>query len=89
MSLSVFDLLILLAIAGLCGSLGGAIAGSRRGCLVSIALGFIGALVGMFLRRTLNLPELFELNGFPIIWSIAGSALFIGIINLLSRRPRE
>ena len=90
MSLSLFDFLILLVIAGFCGSLGGAIAGgSRGGCLVSIALGFIGALLGMFLRRTLDLPELFELNGFPIIWSIAGSALFVAIINLLSRRPRD
>jgi uncharacterized membrane protein YeaQ/YmgE (transglycosylase-associated protein family) len=91
MSLSLFDFLILLVIAGVCGSIGGAIAGGTRGgCLVSIALGFIGALVGMFLRRTMNLPELFELSGFPIVWSIAGSALFVAVINLLSRRqPRE
>ena len=38
--MTVFDLLILLLIAGLCGSIGQAIAGySRGGCLVSIALG--------------------------------------------------
>jgi hypothetical protein len=24
---------------------------------------------------------------FPVIWSIIGSALFVAIINLLSRRP--
>ena len=41
----VFDLLILLIVAAVCGSLGMAISGfSRGGCLMSIALGFIGAL---------------------------------------------
>src|ERR671922_185936 len=44
--------LILLLVAGICGSIGQAIAGySRGGCLVSIALGFIGALLGTYLAR--------------------------------------
>ncbi len=86
--MSLFDFVILLLIAGICGSIGGALAGGNRGgCLVSIALGFIGALVGMYLRRLLVLPELFEINGFPIIWSIAGSALFVALINFFARRP--
>jgi uncharacterized membrane protein YeaQ/YmgE (transglycosylase-associated protein family) len=85
------DLIILLLIAGLCGALGQAISGySRGGCLVSIALGFIGALVGMWIARKLGLPELFAVNigatRFPIIWSIIGSALFVAVISLLTRR---
>jgi uncharacterized membrane protein YeaQ/YmgE (transglycosylase-associated protein family) len=84
------DLLILLIVAGLCGALGQAIGGySRGGCLVSIALGFIGALIGMWIARKLGLPELFPVNiggtRFPIIWSIIGSALFVAIISLLTR----
>jgi len=40
--MTLLDVLILLLIAGICGSLGQAIAGySRGGCLVSIALGFV------------------------------------------------
>jgi len=89
--MTLFDLLILLLVAGICGALGQAITGfSRGGCLVSIALGFIGALVGMWLARTLGLPELFAIQigttSFPIVWSIIGSALFVAIIALLTRR---
>lgn len=88
---SLFDLLILLLVAGVCGSLGQAIGGfSRGGCLVSIALGFIGALIGLWVARNLGLPELFSVDvggtKFPIIWSIVGSALFVAVIGFISRR---
>lgn len=91
--MTVIDVIVLLIIAGLCGALGQAITGfSRGGCLVSIALGFIGALLGMWLARNLGLPELFSVQigttSFPIIWSIIGSALFVAVIALVSRsRP--
>jgi uncharacterized membrane protein YeaQ/YmgE (transglycosylase-associated protein family) len=56
--MTLFDLLILLLVAGICGALGQAITGfSRGGCLVSIALGFVGAVIGMWLARTLGLPD--------------------------------
>lgn len=85
------DLLILLLVAGICGALGQAISGfSRGGCLVSIALGFIGALIGLWLARALGLPELFPVviggTRFPVIWSIIGSALFVAVISLITRR---
>ena len=88
--MTLLDLLLLLLIAGICGSLGQAIAGySRGGCLVSIALGFIGALLGMWLARLLGLPELIPVviggTSYPIIWSIIGSALFVAVITLLTR----
>jgi uncharacterized membrane protein YeaQ/YmgE (transglycosylase-associated protein family) len=88
--MTILDLIILLIVAAICGSLGMAISGySRGGCLVAIALGFIGALIGMWLARVLSLPELFmlELGGvqFPIIWSIIGSALFVAVLSLLTR----
>lgn len=83
----------MLLIAGICGAIGQAIAGySRGGCLASIAVGFIGSLVGMWLARILGLPELFMINvggeTFPIIWSIIGAALFVAIISMFARRPR-
>ena len=88
--MTLLDLLILLLIAGICGSVGQAISGySRGGCLVAIALGFIGALIGLWLARQLGLPELFtvDIGGtrFPIIWSIIGSALFVAVISFISR----
>jgi uncharacterized membrane protein YeaQ/YmgE (transglycosylase-associated protein family) len=88
--MTLLDLILLLLIAGICGALGQAIGGfSRGGCLVSIALGFIGALLGMWLARQMGLPELFAVQigttRFPIVWSIIGSALFVAIITLLTR----
>ena len=91
MTISITALLILLLIAAICGALGQAIAGSvRGGLLVSIVLGFIGALLGPWLARTLSLPEPLMINvggqPFPILWSIIGAALFVAIIHLVSRR---
>jgi uncharacterized membrane protein YeaQ/YmgE (transglycosylase-associated protein family) len=91
--MTILDLIVLLIIAGICGALGQAITGfTRGGCLVSIALGFVGALLGMWLSRALGLPELFAVQigttSFPIIWSIIGSALFVAVIALITRgRP--
>jgi len=88
--MTLLDVLLLLLVAGICGSLGQAIAGySRGGCLVSIALGFVGALIGLWLARLMGLPELIPVHiggtSFPIIWSIIGSALFVAVITLITR----
>jgi uncharacterized membrane protein YeaQ/YmgE (transglycosylase-associated protein family) len=92
--MTVVDVLILLLVAAVCGLLGQAIAGfSRGGILVSIALGFIGALIGVALARALNLPEPLPLQfgeqAFPVVWSIIGATLFVAVIAMLTRRPRE
>jgi uncharacterized membrane protein YeaQ/YmgE (transglycosylase-associated protein family) len=91
MTMSLPALLILLVIAAVCGALGKAIAGSARGgLLVSIVLGFIGALLGPWVAGKLSLPEPFMVNvggqPFPVLWSIIGAALFVAIIHLVSRR---
>ena len=87
----ILQLLLLLLIAGICGALGQAIGGySHGGCLVSIALGFIGALLGTWMAAKLGLPELVSVPvggmSFPIIWSIIGAAIFVALINLITRR---
>lgn len=91
--MSLIDLLLLLLVAGVCGAIGQAIGGfTRGGCLVSIALGFVGALIGVWLARQLGMPELYALRvggqTFPVIWSIIGSALFVAVIGLISRARR-
>ena len=85
------DLLLLLLIAGVCGSLAQGLTGySRGGCLVSIALGFVGAILGTWIARALGLGELFAIQvggqSFPIVWSIIGAALFVALLNLMGRR---
>ncbi|MBI1902518.1 MAG: GlsB/YeaQ/YmgE family stress response membrane protein [Planctomycetia bacterium] len=94
--MTILEFLLLLLVAGICGSLGQAIAGySHGGCLVSIVLGFIGALLGLWLAGLLGLPELLPVSiggrSFPIIWSVIGAALFVAVLSLLTarRRPPE
>ena len=94
MTLTLTGLLILLVVAGICGAIGRAIAGgSGGGFIVSIAVGFIGALFGMFIAGYLHLPELLmvtvEGRGFPILWSIIGAALFVALVHLVSGSRRR
>jgi len=89
--MTLVSFLILLVVAGICGAIGQSIAGySSGGCLTAIALGFIGALLGMWIARALGLAELFAVQiggeSFPIIWSIIGSALFVAVLGLFRRR---
>lgn len=88
--MTLIDLLLLLLVAGIAGSIGQTMAGySTGGCLTSIAVGFIGALIGVWLARGLGLPELFAISvggtTFPLIWAIIGAALFVAVIGFISR----
>jgi uncharacterized membrane protein YeaQ/YmgE (transglycosylase-associated protein family) len=88
--MTLLELVLLLLVAAVCGSLGMAIGGySHGGCLVSVVLGFIGALLGMWLARVMGLPEWLTLEfgdvRFPIIWSIIGSAIFVAVLGLFKR----
>lgn len=89
--MSAVSLLLLLLVAAICGILGQLIAGrGRGGILVSILLGFIGALLGTWLARSLGLPEILPVSvggqTFPVLWSIIGSALFVALLGVLQRR---
>ena len=92
--MSLLDLLILLVIAGICGSIGQSIVGySHGGCIVSIAVGFIGALLGEWIARKLALPDFFVVNiggsNFPVVWSILGSIVFTGFISLFFKEKKR
>jgi uncharacterized membrane protein YeaQ/YmgE (transglycosylase-associated protein family) len=87
--MSLFQILLLLLIAGICGSIARSLVGfSKGGCVLSIAVGFVGAIIGNWLARELNLPEFFSLNiggtNFPVVWSIIGAVVFSGILSALS-----
>jgi uncharacterized membrane protein YeaQ/YmgE (transglycosylase-associated protein family) len=94
MTLTLTGLLILLVIAGVCGAIGRSIGGGARGgFVVSIAVGFIGALFGTMIAAHFHLPELLMVNvdgrGFPILWSIVGAALFVAVVHLISGGSRR
>jgi uncharacterized membrane protein YeaQ/YmgE (transglycosylase-associated protein family) len=91
MTITIAGLVFLVVIAAICGAIGRAIAGEvRGGLIVSIVLGFIGALLGPWIAGKLGLPEPFMLRvageSFPVLWSIIGASLFIAVIHLVSRR---
>lgn len=88
--MTLLEFLILLLVAALAGAIGQAIAGfSSGGFLVSAAVGFIGAVFGVWLARALGLPTFFTFTiggtTFPLLWSIVGSALFVAIIGFFAR----
>jgi uncharacterized membrane protein YeaQ/YmgE (transglycosylase-associated protein family) len=91
LNLSVESLIILLIVGGLVGVIGQKLAGySRGGCLTSIAIGFIGALIGSWAVKQFRLPEIYVLKightSLPIVWAIIGAAVLVAILGLLTRR---
>jgi uncharacterized membrane protein YeaQ/YmgE (transglycosylase-associated protein family) len=91
--MSLLELLLLLVIAGVCGSIGKALAGSSRGGLVvTIVLGFVGAWLGSWLAGSLGLPMPLVVRiddaSFPLLWSVIGSALFVAVITMMTRGGR-
>jgi uncharacterized membrane protein YeaQ/YmgE (transglycosylase-associated protein family) len=91
MTLTLTGLLVLLLVAGVCGAIGRAMGGGTGGgFLVSIAVGFIGALLGSAIAHYVRLPELLVVTvdhrPFPILWSIIGAAVFVAPLHLLSGR---
>lgn len=90
--MSLIQIILLVVIAAVAGALGQALAGySLGGLLVSIVLGFVGALFGSWLAHQLGLPELLTLNiggqPFPVVWSILGAFIISLLVGLISR-PR-
>jgi uncharacterized membrane protein YeaQ/YmgE (transglycosylase-associated protein family) len=89
--MTLLEIVVLVVIAAVCGALGQAIAGfSRGGFFVSVALGFVGAVIGSWIARSLGLPEILPVKigdtVMPITWSIIGSALFVAIISFFSKK---
>ena len=96
MTISLPELLLLILIAAVVGTIARQIAGGvRGGLLVSIVVGFIGALLGPWLAHQLRLAEplVVRVDGHPfgILWSIIGAALFVALVHLASGRryPRR
>ena len=86
--MTILEFILLLIVAAIVGTIGQAIVGFKRGgCFLAAVVGFIGALIGVWLARNLGLPELLTVNvggtAFPIIWSIVGSAILVATLRLL------
>jgi len=89
--MSLLDIIIQLVIAGIIGAIARALVGfDRGGCVLSVVVGFIGAIIGTWLAREFNLPDPFpfDIRGtvYHILWSIIGAVIFTAVLSLLSPR---
>lgn len=91
--MSVATIVIWLIVAAIAGAMGQLIAGSRGGILISVALGFFGAIVGTWLARQLNLPEILviTINGesFPLVWTLIGATILAALFGAFTRSNRR
>jgi uncharacterized membrane protein YeaQ/YmgE (transglycosylase-associated protein family) len=83
------DILISLIIAGIAGSIGRSLSGfSRGGCIISIVVGFIGAIIGTWLAHELQLPDPFVIvirgTSYNILWTIIGAVIFTAALSLIT-----
>jgi uncharacterized membrane protein YeaQ/YmgE (transglycosylase-associated protein family) len=93
--MSLLELVVLLIIAGIAGTVAEFVVGfSPGGFLVSILIGVIGAYLGTWLAGQLNLPPILTINingrVFPLAWAIIGSLVLVMVLSLLrGRGPRR
>lgn len=90
----VLEFLFLLFVASVLGSIGAGIAGRRElGCLTSIAVGFVGAMLGRWGADELGISDIWVLTirdtRIPVFATIVGAAVFIAVLNLVSGRGRS
>ena len=88
------SVIIMMIIAGVVGAIAKGIVGlSRSGCLASIAIGLVGAMLGSYIAKLAKWPDpiLLQIGStpFPLIWSIVGSVLFVGVVVLLTGRKHR
>jgi uncharacterized membrane protein YeaQ/YmgE (transglycosylase-associated protein family) len=91
MTITLPELLLLMLIAAVVGAIGRRIAGGTRGgLLISIVVGFVGAVLGPWIAHQLHLAEplVVRVDGhaFGILWSIVGAALFVALVHAASGR---
>lgn len=94
--MSFFGFIILLLIASICGGIGQSIGGFKigsGGCLMSAAVGFVGAIIGRWIANELDFPQLWTVSidgePFPIIWSIIGAALLTAGLGLVFKGNKK
>ncbi len=85
--MSLTGFLLLLVVAAVCGAIGSALAGrSTGGCLATIGVGLVGAFLGVWISSEFDLPTLLVVDvggfSFPVVWSIAGSALVVALLGI-------
>jgi uncharacterized membrane protein YeaQ/YmgE (transglycosylase-associated protein family) len=88
--MNLIDLSLIALVGIICGTSAQLTSGSSKGgWIVNLALGFFGALVGVFVSRSLNAPVVYDLKvaavTFPLIYCILGAVLCLAAISLFMK----
>jgi uncharacterized membrane protein YeaQ/YmgE (transglycosylase-associated protein family) len=88
--MTIVELLLLLLVGAICGAIAEMIVGfSPGGFLASVAIGFLGALIGTWLAGQLHLPSVLAvtIGGYTIeiLWAILGAIVLLLVISLFRR----
>jgi uncharacterized membrane protein YeaQ/YmgE (transglycosylase-associated protein family) len=88
------DFIFLLIVAAVLGGIGARLAGQdNNGCFMSIILGLIGAMLGRAASDKLGFGDIWTITlggtRVPVLSTIVGSALFVGLLNLLTGKNRR
>jgi uncharacterized membrane protein YeaQ/YmgE (transglycosylase-associated protein family) len=88
--MSLIGLLLLIVVGAICGAIAEMIVGySPGGFLASVAIGFLGALIGTWLAHQLGLPAMLPvtIDGYTIevIWAILGAIILLAVLSLFRR----
>lgn len=92
--MSLLDFVIMFIIAAITGSIARSLVGfDRGGCILSAVVGFIGALIGTWLAREFNWPDILSFTirdiTYPVLWSIIGAVIFTAILSLISPKKKR
>ncbi len=93
MEFTLFEALVWLVVAALCGAVGSALVGySPGGLLASVGVGLVGAVIGAWLARQLGLPRVLVFSyagtSIELLWTVVGAVIFVAILSLV-RWPRS
>jgi uncharacterized membrane protein YeaQ/YmgE (transglycosylase-associated protein family) len=88
------DLMLIVLVSVIFGSIGQLTSGySKGGWIVNLALGFLGALAGVVVSRTLKAPVIYDLKinnvTFPLMYSVIGAVFFVAGISFLVKPGRR
>ncbi len=91
--MTLLGFLMLLLVALVCGLVAEMIVGfSPGGLFASIAVGFVGAFIGVWLARVLHLPSFLtvKVGGTPIevFWTVIGAIVLLLVVSLFRGYPR-
>src|SRR5260221_7334595 len=83
-SFTVPTIVLTLVIATLCGALAQLIVGyTRGGCLGSILIGVVGALIGGWLAALLRFPNFIVIDGIDLVWTSVGAIVFVAALAVI------